>query len=493
VLGACIAENYRGHYVWRKYREELEAKGESFTLIAYAPKPVAPEQNFAATPLFESFFDYTSDRTDHEHPTRWKDKATYDRNQARAAGLGVLGSNRRKAPDMGYWQIGVFADLRPWQEYFTGNTNFPLAAAPTDPATDVLLALRRYDGVLDELHVASARPYSVFPVHYAEGYRALLPHLVTFKHVAEVSCLRALAHLQAGHFTEAFRDTQFGLRLAEALKSEPILISQFVRIRLVEMGLQPVWEGLARQCWTKEQISELQTALTRMDILGDYSRTMRTERVSAIEIVELQRTGQYKPPVRPGDDGEEQAQDFSKIRFLPGGVFCQNQFTIAWRYQESIIPLVDAVQHRVHVSKAKRVGNIREGTRYHPYSFFANLLMSQVGGIAPHFARGQAAIDLASVACGLEQHRLATGHYPDSLEALGPRFLQNIPPDLITGDLLHYRVTSGSGFVLYSVGWNERDDNGETARAGRIQRFDLITGDWVWHYAVTNTLTERKP
>jgi hypothetical protein len=33
VLGACPAENYRGHYLWNKYRKEWEAKGEEFNLM----------------------------------------------------------------------------------------------------------------------------------------------------------------------------------------------------------------------------------------------------------------------------------------------------------------------------------------------------------------------------------------------------------------------------------------------------------------------------
>lgn len=32
VIGGCVAENYRGHYLWRKYRKQWEAKGEQFDL-----------------------------------------------------------------------------------------------------------------------------------------------------------------------------------------------------------------------------------------------------------------------------------------------------------------------------------------------------------------------------------------------------------------------------------------------------------------------------
>src|SRR5438045_2247372 len=63
AIGGCVAENYRGHYLWKKYREKWEAKGERFDLASFIPKPVPPEQNFAATPFFAPFLDYAIDET----------------------------------------------------------------------------------------------------------------------------------------------------------------------------------------------------------------------------------------------------------------------------------------------------------------------------------------------------------------------------------------------------------------------------------------------
>jgi len=61
VIGAGMAENYRGHYMWRNFREKWEAKGEQFDLAGFIPKPVPPDQNFAQTPFFAPYLDYTTD------------------------------------------------------------------------------------------------------------------------------------------------------------------------------------------------------------------------------------------------------------------------------------------------------------------------------------------------------------------------------------------------------------------------------------------------
>jgi len=86
---------------------------------------------------------------------------------------------------------------------------------------------------------------------------------------------------------------------------------------------------------------------------------------------------------------------------------------------------------------------------------------------------------LARVACALERYRLAHGGYPESLDALAPQYIHKLPHDIIIGQPLHYRRMEGGNFVLYSVGWNEKDDGGEVA-LNKNGVMDREKGDWVW-------------
>jgi len=68
---------------------------------------------------------------------------------------------------------------------------------------------------------------------------------------------------------------------------------------------------------------------------------------------------------------------------------------------------------------------------------------------------------LAQTAIVLEQFRLAhDGHYPTSLPELRPDFLNPAPADPFDGQNLRYRK-EGSGYLLYSIGQNLKDDNGK--------------------------------
>jgi hypothetical protein len=73
----------------------------------------------------------------------------------------------------------------------------------------------------------------------------------------------------------------------------------------------------------------------------------------------------------------------------------------------------------------------------------------------------------------LERCRLATGSYPAALRDLAPQFIRLLPSDPVNGQPFKYRLTAPGRFLLYSIGWDEKDDNGAPLDAeGK--------GDWVW-------------
>jgi len=98
---------------------------------------------------------------------------------------------------------------------------------------------------------------------------------------------------------------------------------------------------------------------------------------------------------------------------------------------------------------------------------------------AKKFAIAQSNMDLARVACALERYRLAQGGYPESLEVLAPQYIDKLPHDIINGQPLNYRRTDGGNYIVYSVGWNEKDDGGVVV-LNKNGVVDRDQGDWVW-------------
>jgi hypothetical protein len=69
--------------------------------------------------------------------------------------------------------------------------------------------------------------------------------------------------------------------------------------------------------------------------------------------------------------------------------------------------------------------------------------------------------DLIRLGFALAAYRADRGAYPATLADLAPKYIGQIPPDLYAAGDLHYQI-SANGYVLYSIGMNQRDDEGQT-------------------------------
>jgi hypothetical protein len=127
--------------------------------------------------------------------------------------------------------------------------------------------------------------------------------------------------------------------------------------------------------------------------------------------------------------------------------------------------------------------DLLERSRPTPYSFLTRMLIPALASSSARAAQAQAAVNLARIACALERYRLSQGKYPETLDALMPQYSKRLPHDVINGQPFKYHGTKDGQFVLYSIGWNEVDDGGETVSAkGSKPTVDWKRGDWVWRY-----------
>jgi hypothetical protein len=172
------------------------------------------------------------------------------------------------------------------------------------------------------------------------------------------------------------------------------------------------------------------------------------------------------------------------IHLFPAGWFYQNQYRCARVLEDYYIPMVDVNQGTFSPDLARRgEASVRaESKTSSPFNRFERLLLPWLSPGASKFAYGQASVNLARTAIALERYRLARGAFPESLDAVAPQFIAKVPHDVIGGKPLTYRREADGSFVLYSVGWNEKDDGGETAfkTDGSV---DFENGDWIWRSA----------
>jgi hypothetical protein len=488
-------ENWRGKHDWEKFKRDWEAKGEHFDFASVVPPPVPDDQNFALTPIVFTSYGQILTREGNEIPYQQRDT-----NFVYRLKMNVV-HNYEELPKDGNWQMAKISNLKSWRDYYrelAAKTNeFPVAPQPQSPVADVLLALSKYAPAIEELRQAAQLPYSRFPLDYdtEDPAEILLPHLSMLKQCSLALQLRAIAELQNDQSDQALADVKLALRLTDSIHTEPFLITHLVRIAMVQITLQPIYEGLAEHKWSEAQLAELDSELAKLDFLPDYRLAMRGEMVLCQEgVTDYLRRHPERLSNLSGDfgggDGNSSSpgtffNSFSYFSLIPSGWFYQNELRGSRFMVQQYVPLAD-LEHRI-VSPASlrraETAHDLEFNHANPYNRLEAMLLPSLGGAVKRFAYAQSFVDLARMAIALERHRLAHGEYPESLDVLAPQFMDKIPRDIITGQPLHYRRTGDGQFVLYSVGWNETDDGGVVVFEGKkTDRVDISQGDWVWRY-----------
>jgi hypothetical protein len=489
LVGLFYAEeDFRGWHAWHQFKHRWEAKGVNFSRQSVVPPPVPDDQNFALTPVVASSYEAMLDKSGHEiNP--------HNPNVVNRLQISVGDEDKMNAwPQTGNWAKGTETDLLAWQNYYrrlpAQKNGFPVPLEPQRPAQDVLLALSKYDATIKELREAARLPDSRFPLEYDKDNPAMimLPHLAGLKRCSQVLQLRAIAEVQSGQSNQALADVKLMLRLADSVRTEPILISHLVRIAILNIALQPVYEGLAQHKWSDAQLAELDAELAKLDFVADYRLSMCGELVFFQGGI-FDYLRRHPEKLRSLDDYNGNARQPLSARLLahlaPSGWFYRYQLHCARPMVEFYLPVADTNQETLSPSKVRKADAtvMAETRRPNAYNRLEKMLLPGLSGAARRFAYGQASADLAQTAIALERFRLAHGEYPASLDALAPQFIEKVPHDVINGDPLHYRFTDDGRFVLYSVGWNGTDDDGTVVfQKGRTPNVDLNQGDWVWRY-----------
>jgi hypothetical protein len=109
---------------------------------------------------------------------------------------------------------------------------------------------------------------------------------------------------------------------------------------------------------------------------------------------------------------------------------------------------------------------------------FSRMMLPALAKAIAKGAFDQAQLRLTMTALAIERFRLAHANAtPDTLAALVPQFLPEVPMDPFDGKPIRYRRTE-SGYILHSTGMDRRDDGGlpnVPAQKGRaIANLDLV-------------------
>lgn len=282
----------------------------------------------------------------------------------------------------------------------------------------------------------------------------------------------AFIKAENGKFNDAVDQCLTWLAFTPKLSNEPFLITYLIRLATVRPPLTLLNRMISSRKLDDETLSKILNSLE-----------VDTLQKGLIRSVETEGAGMYDLFRRILEGEELEAKEFGEIgpynnKFLvwlfrpiikAGMMYSMNAF-------DDLIEATRMPYHeyfKVRESYEKKVDNIPR------YYVFSKLLIPSATGVSLKKATIEAKIlaARAGLACKIYQNRHGT--FPEELSQLVPDILSEVPTDPFSGKSLIYRRTP-SGFIVYSVGSNGKDDGGrETRQITKIvaEKDD----DWVWY------------
>ncbi len=445
-------EDLRGWLAWQNCRHALAAKGEVLNWNAYIPPPVPDDQNFFKAPKMTEWFVRPKQVGHHPDRLDLRDNPANDL------------TDRLGNPD-------------------TTATNLNEAAA-----TKYLAWSDQFQPDLDSIREALKRPYARMDSDYSMPFEIPIPNFVTVRVVAQTLAQRAKCDLLLGQPDQALRELTLLHDLRHLLEAAPsgkpvTLVAAMVDGAITGLYVNTIAGGLQSHAWRQPQLEALQNQLAHIHLIP-----LVVEALTKTELAASCHSAEVVPLFKWLNLGKSrpESRGAKVLDWLwPRGWTYQNMINIV-RLQQRTLAGFD-LEHDVvlpgKLDAAKReVDAFDKSSDHHsPYKILAAIAIPSFSRALQTTAHNQTMANEAQIVCALERYRLAHGEYPGALDALAPQLIDKLPHDLIGGEPLQYRRLYGGSFLLYSVGWNETDDDGPIAPM-KDGRMDLENGDWVWQY-----------
>jgi hypothetical protein len=413
----------------------LKAEGRALTVAEIRPAPVPDDQN--AAPLLQK----AAELMGYGIPNKPNPKSA----PAIREIYGLINSNSNSRMDIATWP------------------------AEHREALPRLIQTPEVQQIFTILSEASQKPGYNNNLKYEEGPGMLMPRSInSIRQAVRLLSIKAELAAQNGNTEKAWSTVLEGLNLTDLLRQEPLLITQLVRIAC-DLVMIDCMERLA----------------DKTDVPADKARAL---------IAELVKHTDSKPWIRCMD-GERvwsglwcfhtlqhgSFRDFSSL--LSPGSYAPRW--MAWVLKYPYMPILkkDLTVYLNLISQVQDYYKVpyweaAETIRNHPtnkqiprYCLTTLLFLPSFDAVATRKAEHDAAVAVARMGLALKLFKQKNGAYPDTLDNLAPEFIENIPVDPCTGKALIYRK-SDAGFILYSLGKDQHDDNGTPRPTGKN-----VTGD----------------
>jgi len=472
--------------MWTVTKAELESKGESLDYATLIPPEVPDQQNLGALPLF---------RLEPDPADKGSLKPL-----ALQSALENIASSDYRLPPGSRMVKGEMADLEAISENITKRYNALFKPQPNAPSPSTLAELEALCPALAEIRSAAlTRPFCRFPQDYTSMPPYARPLGLSTKLItlAQAFDLHAILALHAKQPGLALDDMKTLFKIDEDLRREPVLVTGLVAAGIEALQVQAIWEGIALHAWNDTQLSELQESLKNVEFFSTYQLCIRGEAVGFFVPMMDQEERHLKITDIAGmSNGQDSASEdirvtafFTLVVWLaPRGWFSLSKSAGVTLFYKAADECADPATRRFYPQVSDSLAQqVRPVSLISPGDIFRRVIMGPILDSSSAFAQTQFQVDAARLACISERYRLIHGSYPDSIGTLAAFSTEDIPSDIVNGAPYHYILQPNGSFLIYSVGWDLKDDGGKRAfKPDDPKSPDRKHGDWPWPALVSD-------
>jgi type II secretory pathway pseudopilin PulG len=345
-------------------------------------------------------------------------------------------------------------DARPegaWNKFALPRSGTNLTPDQLDWARGIV---RSNQVALEGFRKAAALTKGRYPVDLTPGPNALLPHLTQLRAIGRLLEGEVVVAVADGDSARAVDALKTMLAVGRSLAHEPLLISQLVEHAVDAIAFNTTEYAINRLHVNDKGLAELITAFAQSDDSNSLSLALMGER--AIFGTMVKDTPAFMAAAR-GNTSTTMGEDLSWGVLRMTGFFERD---FAFGLDALTTNIASArLGDPARFASATNWDNIEVRARKGRY-ILSGLLLSSLKKSTIRDADDRARARIAQVALAIERYRLAHNNtMPENLSALIPAFLPAVPKDPFDGQPLRLK-TRDSGYVVYSIGSDTKDDGG---------------------------------
>lgn len=371
-----------------------------------------------------------------------------------------------------------------------GTNSFRIYGSPRImSAEDYLKGSDQFVPAFDEIREALKRPYAIIPGDYSQPYLLPIPNFVMMRVLAQTLAQRTQCYLLLGQPDKALQELTLIHDVCRILGKPPTgkpetLVEAMINVAISGLYVQIVADGMRLHDWQEPQLAALQKQLAEINLTSFVVEALSKTEPAAVcrtaEILPLYKISNYGRT--PNLNWSDKAGGWLFDRLWPRGWTYQNMVNVAVLEQKPLegfdLPH-DTVAPRIFDAATGEVEKFVSHGKF-PFKILASIAIPNFSRAFQTTAHNQTMVNEAQIACALERYHLAHGEYPETLDALTPQFIGKLPHDIIGGQPLKYQRKADGKFLLYSIGWDEKDDDGMDYSLFKSDKGFFAEGDWVW-------------